>query len=83
MIPGIQTNNRIIMWIYSQKSNAAFNIDQVARLFVEVTGAGAALKAEIAGKPQMVAYYDDKESAQVALVEILTKRETGTCLMRI
>lgn len=78
-----KTDTRIIMWIYSQKSNAAFNIDQVARLFVEVTGAGAALKAEIAGKPQMVAYYDDKETAQLALLEILTKRDTGAPLMRI
>lgn len=71
------------MWIYSQKSNAAVNIDQVARLFVEVTGAGAALKAEIAGKPQMVAYYDDKESAQLALLAILTQRDSGASLMRI
>lgn len=71
------------MWIYSKKSSAAYNISHVARLFVEVTGTGAALKAEIAGKPQMLAYFDDKEMAQVALLDILAKRELGIPLMRM
>jgi hypothetical protein len=71
------------MWIYSKKSNAAYNINHVARLFVEVTGSGAALKAEIAGKPQMLAYFDDKEMAMAALLDILAKREMGIPLMRM
>jgi hypothetical protein len=71
------------MWIYSKKSNSAFNINHVARLFVEVTGTGAALKADIAGKPQMVSYFDDKDMAQAALLDILAKRELGIPLMRI
>lgn len=71
------------MWIYSKKASAAYNINHVARLFVEVTGSGAALKAEIAGKPQMMAYFDDKDLAQVALLDILAKRELGIPLMRI
>lgn len=71
------------MWIYSKKSSSAFNINHVARLFVEVTGTGAALKAEIAGKPQMLAYFDDKDMAQAALLDILAKRELGIPLMRM
>ena len=71
------------MWIYSKKSSAAYNINHVARLFIEVTGSWAALKVEIGGKPQMLAYFDDKEMAQVALLDILAKRELGIPLMRM
>jgi hypothetical protein len=71
------------MWIYSKKSNAAYNINHIARLFIETTGNGAALKAEIAGKPQMIAYYDDKDGAQVALMDILAKKELGIPMVRM
>lgn len=71
------------MWIFSKASNAALNIDHVARLFIENTGAGAALKADVQGKPTMVAYFEDKEMAHRALLEILSKREEGIRVVRL
>lgn len=71
------------MWIYSKKSNSAYNFNHIARLFIETTGNGAALKVEIAGKPQMLAYFDDKDGAQLALLDILAKKEMGIPLMRM
>ena len=71
------------MWIFSKASNSALNINHVARLFIETTGSGAALKAEIFGKPTMVAYYDTKDLAQSALMDILAKREMGIPVVRM
>ena len=63
------------MWIYIAASNTAFNTAHIARLFVEETGAGAALKAELGGKPTMLAYYSSKADAQAALRGILEKQD--------
>lgn len=72
------------MWIYIERESVGLNLDHVTRLFVEVTGSGAALKAEMAtGKTLMVGYYPDKPSALEGLGRIMKEREAGASLVRI
>jgi hypothetical protein len=71
------------MWVYVAASHAAFNLDQVTRLYVEETGTGAALKAEISGKPVMVGYFGSRAEAQAALDTVLEKQEAGSALVRL
>ncbi len=81
------------MWIYQETTNTALNLDHVARLFVEATGTGAALKADLASgggasaspaaKTVMVAYFDSKADAQVALAELMRKREANIAVARL
>jgi hypothetical protein len=72
------------MWIYIERENTGLNLDHVVKLFVEVTGSGAALKAEMSGgKTLMVGYYPDKPSATDALARILGQQESGAALVRL
>lgn len=80
------------MWIYQENTNTALNLDHVARLFVEATGTGAALKADLASggasaapaaKTVMVAYFDSKADAQAALAELMRKREANVAVARL
>jgi uncharacterized membrane protein len=71
------------MWIYVRTGNNAFNLDHVSRMFVEETGSGAALKAEVAGKMQMIGYFNSKPEAQVALEAIMEKSEVGAAVFRL
>lgn len=69
------------MWIFLSDGANAINLDHVSRLYVEGTGTGAALKADIAGKTMMVAYYSSKDEAVVALKEIMGKRDAGVTVV--
>ncbi|MBC8103605.1 MAG: hypothetical protein H7Z41_13595 [Cytophagales bacterium] len=71
------------MWVYVRAGKTAFNLDHVSRMFVEETGSGAALKAEVAGKMQMIAYFDSKAEAQSAIEAILETRESGAAVFRL
>jgi hypothetical protein len=71
------------MWIHVSAGNTAFNLDHVTRLFVEETGSGAALKAEIAGKTVMVAYCNSKSEAQTRLAEIMKGHEDKAAVYRM
>jgi hypothetical protein len=71
------------MWVYVNGGGAAYNLDHVTRLFVEETGSGAALKAELAGKTLMVGYYGSKSEAQAALNDILEKQEAKAAVIRL
>jgi hypothetical protein len=71
------------MWVYINGGGAAYNLDHVTRLFVEETGSGAALKADLAGKTLMVGYYGSKAEAQAALNDILEKREANVPVVRL
>ncbi|MES2459815.1 MAG: hypothetical protein V4671_04470 [Armatimonadota bacterium] len=71
------------MWIYVRTGNSAFNLDHVSRMFVEETGSGAALKAEVAGKMQMIGYFNSKAEAQTALEGIMEKSEVGAAVFRL
>ena len=71
------------MWIYVRAGNNAFNLDHVSRMFVEETGSGAALKAEVAGKMQMIGYFTSKAEAQTALESIMEKSEVGASVFRL
>lgn len=71
------------MWIHVAAGNTAFNTEHVSRLFVEETGSGAALKAEIAGKTMMVAYFTEKAEAQKALQDIMQSSEANSAVYRL
>jgi uncharacterized membrane protein len=71
------------MWIYVRAGNNAFNLGHVSRMFVEETGSGAALKAEVAGKVQMIGYFNSKSEAQTALEAIMEKSEVGAAVFRL
>jgi len=71
------------MWIHAEGGNTAFNMDHVSRLFVEETGSGAALKAEIAGKTLLVGYYGSRPEAQTALNTILQQHEAQVAVVRL
>ncbi len=71
------------MWIYARAGKNAFNLDHVSRIFVEETGSGAALKAEAAGKTQMIGYFNSKAEAQSALEAIMEKCEAGAAVYRL
>ena len=71
------------MWIYVAGGSVAFNLDHAARVFVEDTGTGAALKVDLAGKTQMIAYHTSKADAQAALESIMSAREKGATVLRL
>lgn len=71
------------MWIFVKTGSNAFNLDHVSRMFVEETGSGAALKAEVAGKMQMIGYFSSKAEAQAALEGIMAKNESGAHVFRL
>lgn len=71
------------MWIYIEKENSCINLDHVSRLYVETTGSGAALKADLSGKTVMVSYSESKEDARKTLSEIITAREAGASVFRL
>jgi|GEM_PF-2259461 hypothetical protein len=63
------------MWVHLAAENSAVNLDHVSRLFVEVTGSGAALKADLNGKTLMLGYFSSKEAALASLADLLAQRE--------
>ncbi len=71
------------MWVYARVGSTAVNLDHVSRMFVEETGSGAALKAEVAGKMQMIAYFASKAEAQMALEAIMEKSDAGATVFRL
>lgn len=71
------------MWIHVEKDNVAFNSAHVSRLFVEETGSSAALKAEINGRPFMIAYLPNKAAAQEALRSLMEQCDSGVEVARI
>ena len=71
------------MWVYVRSGRNAFNLDHVSRLYVEETGAGAALKAEFAGKTILVHYFSAKADAQVALDQIMEQNEAGAAIVHM
>ena len=71
------------MWVYIAGAHTAFNLDHAARVFVEDTGTGAALKADLAGKTQMLQYFTSKADAQAALDTIMARREAGAQVLRL
>ena len=81
-IPAVTENLQMrkrfgFMWIHVEKDSLAFNTAHVSRLFVEQTGSGAALKAEVAGKIHMIAYVTDKESGRLLLREMMEAANQG------
>ncbi len=73
----------IIMWIYVENELNCINLNHVSRLYVETTGTGAALKADLNGKTMMVGYYDSKEAARAALDDLIIRREAGAEVVRL
>lgn len=71
------------MWVYVAGASTAFNLDHAARMFVEDTGTGAALKADLTGKTQMIVYCSSKADAQAALENIMARREAGADVLRL
>ncbi len=71
------------MWVHIRSASTAFNLDHVTRLFVEETGSGAALKAEMAGRTIMIGYFNSKAEAQASLEQIMEKNESGAAVIRI
>jgi len=71
------------MWIFIEKEHSCINLDHVSRLYVETTGSGAALKADLNGKTMMVSYSETKEAARATLSEILVAREAGQAVFRL
>ncbi len=71
------------MWIYLEHEANCLNCDHITRLYVEVTGSGAALKADLAGKTMMLGYYDSKDAARNALAELIASREAGAAVVRL
>ena len=72
-----------IMWIYLEHEANCLNAEHVSRLYVEVTGSGAALKADLNGKTMMLGYYDSKDAARAALSELVALRESGAAVVRL
>ena len=71
------------MWVFVAGANTAFNLEHASRVFVEDTGSGAALKADLAGKTVMLAYYTSKAEAGAALENIMARREAGAGVFRM
>ena len=71
------------MWIYIRSSNTAYNMAHITRLYVEETGSGAALKAEITGKTTMIGYYTSKAEALTKLDDIMERHESGAPVIRL
>ena len=71
------------MWIFLEHEANCINSDHVSRLYVEATGSGAALKADLSGKTVMLGYYDSKDAARAALNELIALREAGSPVVRL
>ena len=71
------------MWIFIEHENTCINADHVSRLYVETTGSGAALKAELSGKQMMLGYFENKDAARLALADLVAKREAGAAVVRL
>lgn len=71
------------MWIYIENEVNCINLNHVSRLYVETTGSGAALKADLNGKTIMIGYYDSKDAARSALNELIARREAGAEVVRM
>jgi len=71
------------MWIFVRSANTAFNMSHITRLFVEETGSGAALKAELQGKTTMIGYFGSKPEAQAKLEDIMERHEAGAPVIRL
>ena len=71
------------MWIYLEHEANCINTNHVSRLYVEPTGSGAALKADLNGKTIMLGYYDSRDAARAALSELVTLRETGVAVVKL
>lgn len=71
------------MWVHVRSGNTAFNLDHVTRMFVEETGSGAALKAELAGKTLMIGYFSSKGEAIAALEQIMEQKSSGAAVFRL
>ena len=84
MVPrAVYTKKEKRMWIYIAGAHTAFNLDHAARVFVEDTGSGAALKADLTGKTQMLQYFTSKADAQAALETIMARRDAGAQVLRL
>jgi hypothetical protein len=70
------------LWIHVAASRTAFHADHISRIFVEETGTGAALKAEIEGKVTMIAYFPSKIDAHAALSTLLEQYEANVRVIR-
>jgi hypothetical protein len=71
------------MWIYLENESNCINLSHVSRLYVEVTGTGAALKADLNGKTIMIGYYEHRDLARAALNELIARREAGAEVVRL
>lgn len=71
------------MWIYLEHEANCINSDHVSRVYVESTGSGAALKADLSGKTIMLGYYDSREEARAALTHLISLRESGVAVVRL
>ena len=71
------------MWIYLEHEANCINSDHVSRLYVEPTGSGAALKADLNGKTIMLGYYDNRDAARAALAELVQLRESGAAVVKL
>ncbi|MDX1934947.1 MAG: hypothetical protein SFU56_20305 [Capsulimonadales bacterium] len=71
------------MWLCTDNGMAAYNLAAISRLFIEQTGTGAALKAEIAGKSLMIAYFSSRQDAQTTLKHILESQEKGQSVLHL
>lgn len=71
------------MWLYISSARVAYNLEKITRLLVEEVGSRAAIKAEIDGKMIILTYFDTSVEAQVALENILQKRESGAGVARL
>ena len=71
------------MWIYLEHEANCINSDHVSRLYVESTGSGAALKADLSGKTIMLGYYENRDDARTALKQLIERRESGVAVVRL
>jgi hypothetical protein len=71
------------MWLYISSSRVAYNLEKITRLLVEEVGSRAAIKAEIDAKTIILTYFETSVEAQVALENILQKRESGAGVARL
>ena len=71
------------MWIYLEHEANCINSDHISRVYVESTGSGAALKADLGGKTIMLAYYESRDDARAALSHLIGLRESGVAVVRL
>ncbi len=71
------------MWIYLEHEANCINTDHVSRMYVESTGSGAALKADLSGKTVMLGYYENRDDARAALKQLIDLREAGVAVVHL